>query len=182
MICPLLLNLLLPVCIFVCVCSQSSPQKRKCVFQVTAKNYNTYATEGNVSELVQHCKSTQCCVAYGAVVNGQPVVDVLGEKGKVLRRGCSSAEVSLLCLWIRASLTVYFASLSLCGIWNILCFCSMWSQSWKALSWFNLQGDKALWWPWHYVCLQRGPLQRKHHLGHRIGRARAQPRPAQFWR
>lgn len=80
----LLLALRLPVCIFARMSTQSSPQVRQCVFQVTPKNYNKYATEGNVSGSAQHCKSTQCCVAYGAVVNGQPKVDVLGEKRQKL--------------------------------------------------------------------------------------------------
>lgn len=80
----LLLALCLPVCIFAHMSTQSSPQMRQCVFQVTPRNYNKYATEGNVSGSAQHCKSTQCCVAYGAVVNGQPKVDVLGEKGQKL--------------------------------------------------------------------------------------------------
>lgn len=123
MICPLLLHLLLPACIFACVSTQSSPQKRKCVFKVTPKNYNKYATEGNVSELVQYCKSTQCCVAYGAVVNGQPMFDVLGEKGKVLiyTRG-SSARVSLLRRRIHASLPVCF--LCLCHRMTFGIFCT----------------------------------------------------------
>lgn len=83
----------LPVCIFVCMSPQSSLGKRKCVFRVTPKNYKKYATEGNVSDLVQYCKSSQCCVAYGAVVKGQPKVDVLGEKGEMLPVRDSSAPV-----------------------------------------------------------------------------------------
>ncbi|XP_041634753.1 bone morphogenetic protein receptor type-2-like isoform X2 [Cheilinus undulatus] len=55
---------------------QSFLQKRQCAFQVSPQNSN-YTAAGNVSGSVQLCESTQCCVGYFLIIDGQPTVDLL---------------------------------------------------------------------------------------------------------
>ncbi|XP_045931268.1 bone morphogenetic protein receptor type-2-like isoform X1 [Micropterus dolomieu] len=74
--------------IFICISSHSFPQKRRCAFQVTPQN-NKYTTAGNVSESVQLCENTQCCVGYFLIINGQPEIDVLA--CDIVEKSCPDA-------------------------------------------------------------------------------------------
>ncbi|XP_061793689.1 activin receptor type-2A-like isoform X2 [Nerophis lumbriciformis] len=63
-------------CIFLGVFSQAPSQKRQCAFQVKPKD-SSYLAEGNVSDSVQVCERTYCCVGYFFIGAGPPQVDVL---------------------------------------------------------------------------------------------------------
>ncbi|XP_033994610.1 anti-Muellerian hormone type-2 receptor-like [Trematomus bernacchii] len=64
-------------CIFICITGQSSPQKRQCAFKMTPQNEERYKDAGDVNGSVQVCNSTECCVGYYRIINGQLQVDVL---------------------------------------------------------------------------------------------------------
>uniref|UniRef100_A0A3Q3M244 receptor protein serine/threonine kinase n=1 Tax=Mastacembelus armatus TaxID=205130 RepID=A0A3Q3M244_9TELE len=71
-----LLFFLFPECIFICISSQFSPNKRKCAFKVTSQN-DTYKTAGNVNGSVQVCESTHCCLGYYLNIDGHLETDAL---------------------------------------------------------------------------------------------------------
>lgn len=74
-----LLRSLFPECISLCVTSPLSDERRQCAFQVKAQN-RKYLAAGNVSDSVQVCERTRCCVGYFLMVQGQLEVDTLGKK------------------------------------------------------------------------------------------------------
>uniref|UniRef100_UPI0037E73A5B bone morphogenetic protein receptor type-2-like n=1 Tax=Semicossyphus pulcher TaxID=241346 RepID=UPI0037E73A5B len=63
-------------CMFLCISSQSSLQKRRCAFQMSPQN-NKYTAVGNVSGSVQLCENTHCCVGYFLIIDGELKVDLL---------------------------------------------------------------------------------------------------------
>ncbi|XP_051931605.1 anti-Muellerian hormone type-2 receptor-like isoform X1 [Hippocampus zosterae] len=68
--------LLLLECICPCISSPLSDERRQCAFQVKAQNQK-YLAAGNVSDSIQVCERTRCCVGYFLMVQGQLEVDTL---------------------------------------------------------------------------------------------------------
>ncbi|XP_037553093.1 bone morphogenetic protein receptor type-2-like, partial [Nematolebias whitei] len=66
-----------PECVFLCFPRQSWLQRRRCVFQVNNRESHRYAAAGNVSDSVQLCENTQCCLAIYQIINKQQKVDTL---------------------------------------------------------------------------------------------------------
>ncbi|XP_017270513.1 bone morphogenetic protein receptor type-2 isoform X2 [Kryptolebias marmoratus] len=64
-------------CVFLCFPRLSLLQKRQCVFQVNNKSNRKYAAFGNVSESVQLCENTHCCLAVYQIINELLKVDTL---------------------------------------------------------------------------------------------------------
>ncbi|XP_061749557.1 bone morphogenetic protein receptor type-2-like [Nerophis ophidion] len=79
-------------CIFLGVFSQAPSQKRQCSFQVKPKD-SSYLAEGNVSNSVQVCERTYCCVGYFFIGPGPPQVDVLA--CNKLEQSCPDATCKL---------------------------------------------------------------------------------------
>ncbi|XP_077430541.1 anti-Muellerian hormone type-2 receptor-like isoform X2 [Vanacampus margaritifer] len=63
-------------CIFPCALSPSPDERRQCAFQVKEQN-KKYLAAGNVSDSIQVCEHTHCCVGCFIVLAGQLEVDTL---------------------------------------------------------------------------------------------------------
>ncbi|XP_077384725.1 anti-Muellerian hormone type-2 receptor-like isoform X2 [Festucalex cinctus] len=89
-----LLFMLMLECIFPRASSHSPDERRQCAFQVKEQN-RQYLAAGNVSDSVQVCEHTRCCVGYFVFHAGQLEVDALA---------CDIAEKSCLDATCKAQL------------------------------------------------------------------------------
>ncbi|KAL7837364.1 hypothetical protein SRHO_G00270750 [Serrasalmus rhombeus] len=61
-----------------CISAPPVALKRRCAFLASPQNSEKAQRVGNVSEVVQHCSRTECCVGIFRMEHGQPRPDLLG--------------------------------------------------------------------------------------------------------